>query len=324
MQNNEEQQLALNKIRDGKNVSIIGSGGVGKSYTIKQLDDGATIFIAPTGIAALNIGGMTMHSALGLPIGYPTEDDLVSKSKKLTTLFGAGSDIRRIVLDEAYMCRSDSFDMIDTKLRLVRKVDKPFGGIQMVLTGDPFQLEPITDDKVKPFIERDYKSPYCFDSHAWQEGSIDMVELRKVMRQSDLEQISLLNSIRTKDENYLESLDKIHKIAKPYEKSINTLLLCAYNQQADKVNNFWYHKLSSEEFTFKGVGNFPPHEVMVDYTLKLKVGARVLICANDVENNAYVNGERGIITSIIGGDVFVMKDNGVEVLVAPFTWQKYD
>lgn len=148
---NERQQIAINTVAEGRNLFLTGSGGVGKSWVIKQLVDAYTVLCAPTGIAALNIGGATCHSIFGLPISFPVKSDYAKISPMLKQLFGRNSKVKRIIIDEIGMVRADTLDMIDHKLRLVRGSTLPFGGLQVVVVGDFFQLEPIVKREENPY-----------------------------------------------------------------------------------------------------------------------------------------------------------------------------
>lgn len=313
----EKQEYAITQIRSGKNVFITGSGGVGKSHVIKQVMDDFTVLAAPTGIAAINIGGVTCHSVFGLPMGFPTKSDYTKISPALRQLFGKQSKVKRIIIDECGMLRADMLDMIDHKLKMVRGNNLPFGGLQMVVVGDFFQLEPIVKKEEKQLIAEKYSSPFAFSSDSW---NFEVVELTQVVRQSDAHQINLLQAIRRKSDTYREALAEIQSNATPYTNNADILSLCCFNADADSKNQYWYSQINSKAKLYVGIGN--PKDVNIDKELYLKAGTKVLLCANDMEGQ-YVNGERGVITELHDGFVIVKKDNGVEVVVYPFTWEKY-
>lgn len=314
---NEQQQIAINTVAEGRNLFLTGSGGVGKSWVIKQLVDAYTVLCAPTGIAALNIGGSTCHSVFGLPTSFPVKSDYAKISPMLKQLFGRNSKVKRIIIDEIGMVRADTLDMIDHKLRLVRGSTLPFGGLQVVVVGDFFQLEPIVKREEKPLLGAIYTSPFAFSAKCWD---FEVVELTQVVRQSDEKQIALLQSIRRKSFDFKEALSTIQTQAKPYINCVETLHLCCYNNDADEINKYWYSRIKASEVIYEGVGE--GKDVPVDKLLALKVGTKVLICANDVDKT-YVNGDRGVISALYGEAVLVTKDNGDQVIVTPFTWEKY-
>lgn len=317
MSANKEQQAAIDAVKSGKNLFITGSGGVGKSWVIKQITCPNTVLCAPTGISAINIGGVTAHSVFGLPMGYPTKSEWGKISPALKQLFGVRSKVKRIIIDEVGMIRADVLDLINFKLQLIKGNTLPFGGVQVIVVGDYFQLEPIVKKDEKPVLAEKYKSPFAFSSDSWK---FEVVELTQVVRQSDEKQISLLQSIRRKLPDYQQALQTIQQNAKPYVNCENTLHLCCYNDDADRINKEWYGKINSEEKAYIGVGN--NRNVPVDKELRLKVGTKVLLCANDPEGS-YVNGERGMVSELHEDAIIVTKANGVNVVVSPFTWESY-
>lgn len=312
----QKQQEAIQKIKEGKNIFLTSAGGCGKSFVVKQVYDPLdTVLCAPTGIAALNIGGVTCHSVFGLPLQYPLLSDWGKVSKSFRELFGTTSNIRRIIIDEVGMLRAEQLDIIDHRLKLVRKNKKPFGGLQVVLVGDFFQLEPVVGKQDKILLDKDYKSPFCFHSRAWD---FDTVELTEVVRQSDITQVKLLGDIRKGTEEAVTALSAIQANAQPYVNDPSTLHLCCYNQDSDTINHYWYSRIISTEKVYYAQGK--ENGCNVPETLKLKVGTKVIISANDGE---YVNGERGTVERLFDSTVEVRKDNGQVVTVTPFTWEKY-
>lgn len=312
----QKQQEAISKINSGENVSIIGTAGVGKSWVVNQIKTPNTVVIAPTGIAAVNIGGVTAHSAFALPIGYPEQKDWERIKPEMRDLFGNKSPIDRIILDEAYMSLGYNMDIVDYKLKKIRGNKKPFGGIQMVAVGDPLQLEPIVRTQEKAIIAKDYRSPFIFDSQSY---NFKLIELTDVVRQSDATQISLLQNIR-RGKDVQETLSAIKTMAAPYVNSASTLHLCGYNADADNINKHWYSKVKGKSNTYYGRGNEKIYPI--DKVLSLKVGTKIIICANDTEGS-YVNGSRGEIVDLYPSEVVVRLDNGSEVIVHEMTWQEY-
>lgn len=320
------QQEAIRRIKAGENLFLTGSGGVGKSWVIDQVNEEGTLLCAPSGIAALNIGGITCHRAFGLPLGLPTEEDFYKIPKYLWDLF-SGNAVKRIIIDEVGMLRTDSFVLISRRLQRIKGNDLPFGGIQVVVVGDFYQLEPILKASEREFFE--FKSKFCFGSALWD---FDMIELTEVKRQSNKRQVLMLNSIRKKDKHYKKALEYIQKECKPYDSSGDNegiLHLCCYNKDADEINKRYYNRIQGEEREFRAT--FPPNwgkERPVDEILKLKVGTRVLIAQNDPEGGAYVNGDRGRVTGFVDlpdGDVGVEveKDSGEVCIVVKGEWEKY-
>lgn len=311
-----KQQEAIDRINSGENVSIIGTAGVGKSWVVNQVKTDNTVIVCPTGIAAVAVGGVTAHSAFALPIGYPEQKDWERIKPEMKDVFGMGSNIDRIILDEAYMLLGYNLDIIDHKLKKIRRNNKPFGGIQVVAVGDPLQLEPIVKTQEKSIIAKDYRSPFIFDSKSY---NFNIVELTDVVRQSDAEQIRLLQNIR-RGIDVQQTLDYIFNICEPYQNSANTLHLCGYNMDADNINNHWYSQVKGKQKVFYGRGNEKIYPI--DKELRLKIGCKVIICANDIAGS-YVNGSRGEIIGFESEGVSVRLDNGDEVTVTEMTWQEY-
>lgn len=318
----DKQQEAIQRINNGESLFLTGSGGVGKSWVINQIMDEGTVLCAPSGIAALNIGGITCHRAFGLPLGIPIESDYYNISAKVAQLF-SGNAVKRIVIDEAGMLRRDYLTLISRKLQRIRGNDKPFGGIQMVMVGDFYQVEPILKQEEEQYF--DFDSKFSFTSPLWD---FPTIELTEVKRQSNERQVLMLNSIRRKDKHYKKALEYIQKECKPYELNEYVLHLCCYNRDAQKINAEHYSKIEGEERVF--YATMPPNwgsERPADEVLRLKVGTRVIICQNSPEGS-YVNGERGVVVGYRtladqSEVIMVEKDDGDVVPVEKGSWEKY-
>lgn len=316
------QEVALDRINSGENVVVLGQAGTGKSYTSDLITDANTVKCAPTGIAALNIGGMTCHSMFNLPIGKPSEDDFFIVGNTMSSLFGASSPIKRVIIDEIGMLRADHLDMIDSKLRTLRRNTKPFGGIQVVGFGDFYQLEPIVAQDERRYFNKRYSSPFCFSAESWD---FSVSELTKVYRQSDQRQVALLKSIREKDKWYERAIGIIQDEAKDYDPSPTTLHLCCYKTDANKINKMWYKMLDGKEHKYQAINEagWKEAERVVPEILKLKQGCRVLVKSNCKEGS-YVNGDRGSVVGFEPDGVWVKLDrNQLEVKVIPNKWEKF-
>lgn len=311
----EGQQVAYDAVQKGENVFITGSGGNGKSYLTKKLTTNKTLVVAPTGIAALNVQGVTCHRAFGLPIGLPEAKDFNMVGTKIAQVL---RDVDRIIISEIGMVRQDQLVLIDKKLKLARCSSKPFGGVQMVVEGDFFQLEPIVSDREEDLFYKKYDHPFSFGAKCW---NFKTCELTQPQRHPNIDHYNLLNQIREGDP---EGLDKLLALVKPYELSQDTLHLCCYNKDAVKVNAHWYNLNTNKEHTFIAnvVGKMSEKDVIVPAELKLKVGCKVLICANDL-NGTYVNGDTGVIENFLPHCVLVRLANGNLVEVDMFTWSSY-
>lgn len=317
-----KQQQAIDLINSGENIFLTGAGGVGKSYVIKKVTTPNTLLLAPTGIAALNIGGSTCHKAFKLPLGLPTDKDKSFVHKDLKSLF-SGNKVTRIIIDEVGMLRTDVLELINTRLQKVKGNKLPFGGIQMVLVGDFFQLEPIVNYQERTRFNQLYESPFCFSSEVF--ADFHTIELTKVYRQEDERQVKILEALR-KGTNYKDkALQCIIQEAAPYDQTQDKLHLCAYKKDAEKVNQYWANQLKGKTHTFRaklGGKKATWSEAPVPLEVKLKIGSKVIICANSPDES-YVNGDRGTVTGISKTFVTVKLLDGREVEVDEFTWEKY-
>jgi ATP-dependent DNA helicase PIF1 len=328
MQLNEKQQYAFEEILKGRNIFISGPGGVGKSVLVNKIRDmfeDDTIFIAPTGIAAQNIKGSTIHRTFKFPLGFLGAAQRKKVSDKVKELFEDGS-ITRIVIDEISMVRGDLFTAIDDALRRIKKRNIPFGGIQIIVVGDFFQLPPVINNRSveAEYYYTEFKSPYAFDTDSWREAGFQTIELDKIMRQDDEKFIGALNSIRQKDENYETSLKFLNSIGRANDSIIEeTLFLCSTNADAALVNEHNYDDIAGPEKVYYATktGSFKDYPVPDE--LRLKVGVKVLICANDA-NEQYFNGQTGYITNMTNNGVFVELSTGQIVNIEKFTWQEFE
>lgn len=311
----KSQQAAYDAAKRGENIFITGSGGNGKSYLTKALTTPSTIVCAPTGIAALTVKGTTCHRAFGLPIGIPQAKDFSILGKTQAQVLRSAN---RIIISEIGMLRVDQLELIDAKLKLARGNNKPFGGLQMIVEGDFYQLEPIVSESEEEIFYKKYEHPFCFGYKGW---NFKTYELTEPQRHPKPEQYQILNKLRVGNE---QGIYDLLSVVKPYVLSEDTLHLCCYNKDATKVNTYWYNKNSNPEFTFKAIvtGKISEKDVLVQETLNLKVGCKVLLCANALSGE-YVNGDTGVVESISDHHILVKLSNGTSVDVEQFTWEAY-
>lgn len=281
-----------------KNMLIFGKPGVGKSVLINALRNNGSKFwhvAAPTGIAALNINGKTLHSLFGIKpsngIFHPTnnnftENDNVKRNLKYS--------VKHVIIDEISMVRCDMLDFIDRQLRDIKEVDEPFGGVQVIAVGDFYQIPPVTTHwDVKDLSKCGYASPFSFDAKVFE--TFELFTLSEVLRQSDKTFIKMLHDIRV-GELSEKNIKALNKYVNPSPSDVR-IKLCALNDQAAKINQYELGKLPSKEYIFKAVfeGQWP--QMPVDPELRVKAGAQVMIKKN-FKDKPFINGSLEIIESV--------------------------
>ena len=331
MKLNEKQAYAYSRILAGANVFITGPGGVGKSVLINKLReeyDHETIFLASTGVAAQNIKGSTIHRMFQFSLGFLTREQRRKISDKVKSLFsgGSGDNIKRIVIDEISTVRCDLLAAIDMQLRVAKKTLKPFGGIQIVLVGDFYQLSPIVKRNTTEanLLFSEFKSMYSFDTQSWREAELETIQLDQVMRQTDEVFIAALNSIRTRDKDYIKSLEFLNSKGLEDKEDGEHIYLCATNRSAEVVNSYYFDELEGKTSTYRGFASPGFKDLPVPYCIELKLGCRVMICAND-KSGAYYNGQTGHVHALEQNLIFVdLDDEGGIVAIEKNTWEEYD
>jgi len=326
---NEQFKKALDIMENtNKNVFITGKAGTGKSTLLgyfRNITRKNIVVLAPTGVAAINVQGETIHSFFGFK-----PDITLQKIKKIgdkkARIF---KKIDAIIIDEISMVRADLLDCIDKFLRLNGKSSRlPFGGIQMIFIGDLYQLPPVVTGKEKEIFKIQYKSPYFFDANVFKNLSIEFIELEKIYRQKDETFIKLLNSIRNNSitEEDLSILNSRVGAKFQNEKSGYTVYLTTLNKIATEINIKELHKLKEQIHTYQAEirGNFDKASYPTDYNLSLAIGAQVMLLNND-PHGRWVNGSIGKIVNIKhrkNNDIIIVKlsDNRIEE-VLPFRWE---
>lgn len=322
----EEQQKMYNKVENTyDNYLITGKAGTGKSELLKYLvkhTSKKTIVLAPTGIAALNIGGMTLHSLFHFDWGIQEEQEIIDKWYEHSSEILKVVDM--IVLDEIFMIRPDLFEAVSIILQNVRKCYLPFGGVQIVGFGDPYQLPPIINNKysdIAKYIQHKYNGNFFFNAPSFKDGEFKIYELTHVYRQNDSKFIDILNQIR--DGSYtLQTLEEINKrVLEPLDKE-NIVFLNTTRKAVDTINSSELSKLNNETYHYlaETVGNIDEGYYPTDYDIELKKDAHVIMVAND-PNGRWVNGTPGIITDLFPNYVIV-KIAGVEYPVGRKKWEK--
>jgi len=311
-------------------VFVSGKAGVGKSVLIKYLKNNVknknVAVIAPTGVAAINVEGQTVHSFFGFGIDILTTDNVgAAKGKKIDVL----KNLDMLIIDEISMVRSDLMDAIDTKLKKTRGNEDPFGGVQVIGVGDLFQLSPVVKEDERPYFEVNYETEYFFSATCFNNMKFKSIILDNVFRQKDQEFIDILNKIRV-NEDHRNSVAKINRacygINGEFKDIERDITLTARNTRADEINNIELGKLpgnvSSYEATIKG--NFRVKMVTPEI-LNLKKGAQVMFTKNN--GKKWVNGTLGEVVSIGSEAIRVkIKDTGSIEEVKRETWEikKYE
>lgn len=324
----KSQKQALTKLKSGKNIFLTGAPGTGKSFIIRQFieeseSEGKQVLVcAPTGIAALNLNGVTMHQAFSIPIPayghYITE---ITNSKVKAAL---SADI--IIIDEISMCRNDVFEYFGYVIDYINKEGrKP----QIVVVGDMYQLPPVVPDAEVSKLKR-YgfdSSGYCFTSRYWKKFKFKPVVLTEVMRQENKEFVAQLDLLRTGN---IDCVDYFNNRVIVNEDILlsegNPIIqICSTNSAAQDINDSQLSKLDSPMCLYKmKKEKFCPKETIAEENLVLKEGARVMFIANDVISKEFINGEFGTVTLCFDNYVRVLKDNGEEISVFPYKWRVYN
>lgn len=316
------------------NVFLTGKAGTGKTTFLKRLrqrSDKRIVTLAPTGIAAINAGGVTIHSFLQLPMSVyiPGMNTVASNSQtRRHDLFTRDKlklikSVDLIVIDEVSMVRSDLLDAVDAVLRRHRNPCRPFGGVQMLLVGDLYQLPPVVTEAEAPLLGQVYESPYFFDSLALKSASFVTLQLDKIYRQTDNTFLNILNAVRCNkiDADILRRLNT--RYLPSFDDDNGFIRLVTHNQQADRINKSRMEALPARQHVFDAVvkGNFNESAYPADAKMTLKAGAQVMFIRNDPEHR-YFNGLIGTVQSIDDNEVLVRaSDSGDLIAVTPVQWE---
>lgn len=300
--------------------------------------------VAPTGVAAINAGGVTIHSLFQLPLGpyvpalqnnWEVFDGRVNNPHSLfknLRLGAAKRDLLReldlVIMDEVSMVRADMLDAVDAILRHVRRQPLlPFGGVQMLYIGDLFQLPPVVKNEEWSLLKEHYKSPFFFDAQVLQQAPPLYLELKKIYRQTDQAFIHVLNNIRN-NQCTRADLEKLHQYYKPDfipAASENYITLTSHNEKADAINRRELQKLPGKAYSYKAEisGEFYDRSYPAEEVLHLKEGAQIMFIKNDKgENRRYFNGKIGVIKNVFEEKIYVSFPNETESLaLEKETWQ---
>jgi ATP-dependent DNA helicase PIF1 len=331
---NEQFKQALEIMENTtKSIFITGRAGTGKSTLLdyfRRNTKKKVAVLAPTGVAALNVKGQTIHSFFKFKPNIA--QNLIKRlraTKEEGTIY---QKLDSIVIDEVSMVRADLLDCVDKFLRLNGPTpEQPFGGIQMIFIGDLYQLPPVITATEKAGFSLIYKTPYFYSARVFESFDMEFLELEKIYRQHDPEFINLLNSIRNKsiDQSGLEML--YQRYSPEFEPPVGDfyIYLTTTNDMAASINKVQLKKLKGRQYTFIGVreGDFGDEYLPTSVDLQVKVGAQVMMLNNDSDGR-WVNGSIGEITGIekdAEGQPIIIAEmtDGEEVEIEPFTWEIY-
>lgn len=335
---NPQLEMAFNFVQyTNRNVFLTGKAGTGKTtflHNLKKVSPKRMIVVAPTGVAAINAGGVTIHSFFQLPFGpfTPAQNDEDSKENRNVQKFTREkTNIIRsmdlLVIDEISMVRADVLDAIDDVLRRYKNKHKPFGGVQLLMIGDIQQLAPVIKDDEWAILRQWYNSIYFFSSRALNMTEYIGIELKHIYRQKDSVFINMLNKIRDNsiDEDLLTEINKRYDPEFAKNTPEGYIILTTHNHQARSINDRMLAKINDKEHCFKAhsQGEFPEYAYPTDKELILKEGAQVMFVKNDTSREKlFYNGKIGVIDKI-NKDNVVVKCNGDEecIMVELAEWQ---
>lgn len=337
MEQNSELALAWQFIENtGTHLFLTGKAGTGKTTFLRKLKRESPkrmVVIAPTGIAAINAGGVTIHSFFQIPFAPYVPESSFSTNGQATYRFRFGKEkiniIRSmdlLVIDEISMVRADLLDAVDEMLRRYRDRHKPFGGVQLLMIGDLQQLAPVVKDEEWQMLEKYYDTPYFFSSRALKQTEYCTIELKTVYRQSDGAFLDLLNRIRENhcDPQVLEALNRRYLPDFQPRKEEGYIRLVTHNYQAQRINNYELEQLPGRSYAFRATidGKFPEYSYPTDELLELKKGAQVMFVKNDSSGeHRYYNGMIGEVTDLSADSIEVRaKDSTATFLLQEEEW----
>jgi len=331
---NPELQLAYDFVQyTGNNIFLTGRAGTGKTtflHDLKERLPKRMIVVAPTGVAAINAGGVTIHSFFQLPFGPRVPGYTESEDRRSMRFSAQKRNIIRsldlLVIDEISMVRADLLDSIDERLRKFRRNNQPFGGVQLLMIGDMQQLPPVVKGDEWELLRQHYQTPFFFSSQALQKSDYITVTLQHVYRQRDQHFIDILNKIRDKQMD-VGTTDLLNKRYKPDfdPGDENYIILTTHNAKAKAINDKKLNALKEKKRRFYATveANFPEYMYPTEPELELKVGAQVMFVKNDPEpEKRFFNGKIGNITEIHDDGVVVQSpDDEDPIYVIPLEWQ---
>ena len=335
---NAELQNALQIIQfTRRSLFLTGKAGTGKSTFLRYIAANTKkkhIVLAPTGIAAINAGGSTLHSFFKLPFHPLLPNDSMYSVRNIRNTLKYNSEkikiireVELIIIDEISMVRADIIDFIDKVLRVYcRNMREPFGGKQLLLVGDIYQLEPVVREDDRRLLNPFYRSSFFFDAKIFQQFQLVSIELTKVYRQSDPVFIGILDHIRTSQAQMKDLQLLNQRVGAQLDESDSKLAITLSTRRdtVDYINENQLKLLPGEPTLFRGniQGEFPENSLPTPIELYLKTGAQIIFIKNDIEHQ-WVNGTLGTIIGFDDEDdakIYVRTENGLDVMVEPAAW----
>lgn len=317
-----------------QNIFLTGKAGTGKTtflHYIRKHTRKQVIVAAPTGVAAINAGGVTLHSLFQLPFEAFVPD--FEGRRKLDYHFRVRKskvemfrELELLIIDEVSMLRADTLDAIDVTLKRFRGNSRPFGGVQVLFIGDLFQLPPVVHNEEWEKLKAHYASPFFFDAQVLKNNLPVCVELTKVYRQTEQSFVDILNRIRVNaaTEDDFQYLNRRYQPNFQLTSENKYVLLSTHNYRADRINEDELAKLPGNTVLFQGSvkGDFSENSLPTEMNLRLKVGAQVMFVKNDsTDKKRYYNGKLAEVTFLKPDSIFVRFEDGMEMEVEPETWR---
>ncbi|WP_394772975.1 helix-turn-helix domain-containing protein [Flavobacterium sp.] len=330
-----------------KSIFLTGKAGTGKTTLLREIiatTHKSTVVVAPTGIAALNAGGVTIHSMFQLPfsafipsyeeasqftetVKFENKETLRRHFKMNNVKRNVIKNMELLIIDEVSMLRADLLDAIDFMMQTVRRNSKPFGGVQVLFIGDLLQLPPVIRDEEWRTLRNYYKGKFFFHSHVMQQYPPLYIELSKIYRQTDDSFISVLNNLRN-NQITTEDIQILNQYVKPdfdLKNNPGYITLTTHNAKADSINEQAIGDLAGNEFSYQPfiVGDFPEKIFPVEENLKLKIGAQVMFVKNDASfEKRYFNGKMGVVKSLSPEEIFIhFAEENKTIEVEKYEWK---
>ncbi len=335
---NPELQLAEEFLQfTDCNIFLTGKAGTGKTTFLKNLKENSPkrmVVCAPTGVAAINAGGVTLHSFFQMPFGpFVPGSEAFNQSKQRRfnkEKINIIKSLDLLVIDEISMVRADLLDGIDAVLQRYRRSSLPFGGVQLLMIGDLHQLPPVVKDQEWQILRQHYESAYFFSSKTLRKTEMLTIELKHIYRQSDSRFIDILNSVRDNNisQTRLTELNERYLPDFTPDDKDGYITLCTHNRSADTINLAKLEEITNKTHTFDAEidGEFPEHTYPTPATLELKIGAQVMFMRNDASpDKLYFNGKIGEITRISGDEIWIKcPEDHNQIIVEAAEWENIE